>query len=225
MNLTAIAVFAGALAPIMPAGLLLLLVALFAIALVSFFRARPRAASGTFVGRHRTRDISFMAQSPIGFIGRITRSTPLPRIVPMMQDGTSPVTNFGLAVLATSTNTARSVAAGDSALTAIFGVAVGNFPFQGTNYSAEGLAPLTPAPSGVLDVLKTGFITVYCNSAQAPSASMTSPVYVWVAASSGTHVQGGFETASSTTNTILISNAYFVGPGDSTGAIELAFNL
>lgn len=161
---------------------------------------RPRKASGVFVGRRRTRDISFLAQSPVGFIGRITRSVPAPKIIPQVNDGTNPVTYFGLAVVNTASNTVRSLLSTDGALSSIAGVAVQPFPFQaqsGTNYGAQPLAALTAVPSGVLDVNRSGYQTVYCNPAQAPSATMSSPVCVWIAASSGNHVQGGFETAPS----------------------------
>jgi hypothetical protein len=168
--------------------------------LKKFFR--PRKASGEFVGRRRTRDISFLAQSPVGFIGRITRSVPAPKVFPYANDATFPVASFGLAVMATTTNTVRSVLATDGPASTIFGIGVAPFPFQqqsGTNYGATPLTPLTAAPSGLLDILKSGPMTVYCNSAQAPSATLGSAVYVWVPASTGTHVQGGFETAYSGT--------------------------
>jgi hypothetical protein len=195
--------------------------------LKKFFR--PRKASGEYVGRRRTRDISFLAQSPVGFIGRITRSVPAPKVNPYVNDTTNPVASFGLAVLATTNNTVRGVLAADTAITTIFGIAVQPFPFQqqsGTNFGAQALSTLVAAPSGLLDILKSGFMTVYCNSAQAPTASLESPVFLWIAASTGTHIQGGFETAAVEGSTIALpASVYFNGPGDSTGAIELAFNL
>lgn len=191
--------------------------------------AQRRRPSGTFLARLRTTDISFLAQSPLGFIGRLTRTVPAPKVYPYMQDATNPVASFGLAVMATSSNTVRNMLAGDTAVTSIFGVSVGSFPFQQqatANYGSASIGGVTAAPStGVLDVNKSGSQLVYCNSAQAPTATLTSPVYVWIAASTSTHIQGGFETASATTNTAgPIPNAYFNGPGDSTGAIELVFN-
>lgn len=212
--------------PCIVAGLLFLAVYL-ALHLKSQQRRRP---TGTFIGRLRTTDISFLAQSPLGFIGRLSRTVPAPKVFPYMQDGTNPVASFGLAVLATATNTVRNIIAADNgAGTAIFGISVGNFPFQQqstSNYGAASIGGLTAAPStGVIDINKSGSQIVYCNSAQAPTATLTSAVYVWAAASSGVHVQGGFETAASAGNTFgPIANAYFNGPGDSTGAIEIVFN-
>lgn len=213
-------------APCIVAGLLFLALYL----TVRYIQNGGRRMRGTFVARLRTNDISILAQSVIGFIGRVTRSVPAPKIFPYMQDGTNPVASFGLAVMATNTNTVRSVIAGDNgAGTAIFGLSTTNFPFQQqstNNYGAASIGGLTACPtSGVLDVMKSGSEIVYCNSAQAPTANLTSPVYVWAAASTSTHIQGGFETAASAGNTFgPIANAYFNGPGDATGAIELVFN-
>jgi hypothetical protein len=193
------------------------------------FRPRARKASGEFVGRRRTRDISFLAQSPVGFIGRVTRSVPAPKIFPYVNDTQNPVASFGLAVLATTNNTVRGVQASDTEITNIFGIGVQPFPFQvssGTNFGAQALSTLVSVPPGLMDVLKSGPMIVYCNSAQAPSATLGSAAFVWIAASTGTHIQGGFETAAVSGSTIALPpGVYFNGPGDSTGAIELAFNL
>jgi hypothetical protein len=190
---------------------------------------RTRKASGVFVGRRRTRDISFLAQSPVGSIGRVTRSVPAPKIFPYVNDTTNPVASFGLAVLATTNNTVRGVLASDTEITNIFGIAVQPFPFQvssGTNFGAQALSTLVSVPPGLMDVLKSGPMIVYCNSAQAPSATLGSAAFVWIAASTGTNIQGGFETAAVSGSTIALPpGVYFNGPGDSTGAIELAFNL
>jgi hypothetical protein len=163
---------------------------------------RPSAASGTFVGRRRTRDISFLAQSTSGFIGRLTRSVPAPKVTPEMNDSTNPVTSYGLAVLNTVNNTVRAVLPTDGSLASISGIGVAPFPFQassGTNYGAQSLTALTSVNAGPLDVNRSGFETVYCNSAAASTATKATPVFVWIAASTGTHIQGGFETSASAT--------------------------
>lgn len=158
---------------------------------------RPRVATGVFVGRQRYRDISFLAQSPSGIIGRLTRSVPAPKILPVVNDGTNPVPYFGLAVINTSTNTGRSVLSTDGALTAVNGFAVQPYPFQissGTNFGAQALAALVAVPPvGLVSEMFSGFMTVYCNSATAASATQATKPYVWIAASASTHVQGGLE--------------------------------
>lgn len=200
MTLTAIAVFAGALASVMPIGALLVIVCVVALALYRFAYVHGRGPSGTFVGRRRTCDVSFLGQSPSGIIGRMTRSVPAPKVVPGVNDGTNPVPYFGLAVMETAQNTVRGILASDAGAAAIAGVAAQPFPFQpssGTNYGAQPFSNLTAVPPGIVDVNRSGFQTVYCNNAQ--NATTLSPVYVWVAASTGNHVQGGFEIAASAT--------------------------
>jgi hypothetical protein len=167
-----------------------------------FFRPRRQKASGEYVGRRRTRDISFLAQSPVGSIGDLTRSVPAPKVFPQVNDSTNPIVSFGLACQNTANNTVRTVLPADGSLTSIAGIAVRPFPFQvqsATNFGAQSFSNLTAAPSGLLGILKSGPMLVYCNSAQAPSATMQSPVNVWIVASTGTHIQGGFETAASAT--------------------------
>jgi hypothetical protein len=162
---------------------------------------RPRAA-GVFVGRKRTRDISFLAQSPSGVIGAVVGMVPPASIDSFMNDLTNPVTSFGLACLGTSTNTVRSLLTTDTAITNIFGITVKPNTFQAstaTGYGAVPFSALTLAPYGAgfapLGVLKSGEITVYVNTAQAATAAINTPVYAYVGATTGTHVQGGFETA------------------------------
>ena len=294
-------------------------VAIMMVALYFFVRRHPRGTTGEFVGRHRTRDISFLAQSANGFIGRITRSTPLPRITPDMNDATNPVPFYGLAVLNTINNTVRGILATDSSQIGISGIAAGNFPFQpasATNFGAQALAALTAvAPNSVMDTLRTGFIMVYLNSAQAPDSDEgrqglrlvrgfdARPTFradsrTRLRGSDVSAIKGGGNTGNGTVsagptinaaigmngvyqvrfsdathftvvdpngkqladgqtgvaysdaglgftitaggtafvagdgfdmtvtfNTIPVPNAYFNGPGDSTGATELAFNL
>jgi hypothetical protein len=125
---------------------------------------------------------------------------PAPKIVPAINDGTNPVQYFGLAVIRTAQNTVRTILSTDGLLNAIAGIAVAPFPFQassGTNYGAQSMTALTAAPAGLIDINGSGFQTVYCNTAQVAAASQASPVCVWIAASTGTHIQGGFETAPS----------------------------
>lgn len=162
---------------------------------------RPRVAAGVFVGRRRTRDMSFLANSPFGFPGRSTRNVPAPKIVAGINDGTTPITSFGLFTVPTSSNTWRNVQPTDLA-TAIQGLAIQSFPFQpasATNYGAQAIGGLVAVPAGALDIMRSGFATLYCNPSTAASANLTSPVCVWLAASTGNHVQGGVEIAPAAT--------------------------
>jgi hypothetical protein len=161
---------------------------------------RPRKKNtGVFVGRVRTVDISFLAQSPIGFIGRMTRSVPAPRVFPEVNDAANPVASYGLAAMGTNTNTMRSLLASDAGASGIDAIIAAPFPIQQTTGGLSApLNALTAIPSGVLlDGAREGSTIVYCNSAQSQAANKKSPVFAWCAVSTGTHIQGGFETAGS----------------------------
>ncbi|MDW7227463.1 hypothetical protein SGV15_27830, partial [Klebsiella pneumoniae] len=51
------------------------------------------------------------------------------------------------------------------------------------------------------------------------------PVYMRVATPSASSPLGAFLAAADGSNTVQITNAYFNGPGDTSGNIELAFNI
>lgn len=171
--------------------------------------------------RARTHDVAFTFRMGAGFAGEINRTHPF-SVVPSRQDATNPVARYGNAVLYDGTNnSARGMVAADTGVTKIAGVLVRPFPTQ--QHSASGLfapagfGPATPPTSGIIDALEDGFILVPVVGTPTKGGA----VYVWVAASSGSHVQGGFETAASAGNTAAISNAYFTGGVDANGIAEL----
>jgi len=183
-------------------------------------------------GRAFTRDAAFTFRMGAGFPGDVNRSHPM-TIEPALNDVTNPVLAYGLACLADAAapNAVRSILATDSGITAIYGVAVRPFPIQGTAATAQPFgaagfgATQGPAAQLPIDVLKGGYIMVQLNGATA--AVKGGQVYVYVAASGGGHVQGGFEAAAGA-NLIDLdatgSRIYFNGPADATGIVELVFN-
>ena|ERR1700677_1918042 len=108
----------------------------------------------------------------------------------------------------------RTVAVGD---TAIYGVLVRPYP---TGASQDPLGTSTPPANGPCDILKSGYMTVLL-SLGSIACVKGGQVYVWVAATSGSHVQGGFEAASSG-STISYTGAYFMGPADASNNVEIA---
>lgn len=187
---------------------------------------------GASRGRRMTKDAAFTFRMGAGFAGDVNRTHPA-SIEPCLIDAANPPLFYGEAVIAdlTSTNGVRAPVAGDSGLASVFGVTVRPFPIQagsGSNFGAVALGvPGVPPASGVIDILKSGYIMV--NLAGAAAALKGSPVFVWVAASSGSHVQGGFEAAATGGSTVALDATgdryYFNGPADSNGIVELAFNL
>ena len=162
-----------------------------------------------------------------GFAGDVNRTHPA-SIEPAMNDATNPVLLPGLAcVVNTAANSVRQMAAGDTALTDIWGILVRAFPTQQATatlaYAQANYGAVAPGTVQPVDVLRSGYIMVPVVGAVTKGGA----VYVWVAASGAGHTQGGFEAAATGGSTMTLSagRAYWNGPADSTGIAELAFNV
>ncbi len=191
--------------------------------LIARAAARPK---GKFVGRRFTQDAAFTYRMGAGFPGDVTRTHPA-SIRPGLNDPTNPATAFGQSLLInTAANSWRSILASDSDISDIQGILVRPYPVQegsGSNYGAQAFGTGGPViPGQPLDVLLSGSILVQVVGAP----TLGGPVYIWVAASSGSHVLGGFEAASSgSTVTLTNPRTYFGGPPDANGVAELWFNV
>ena len=190
---------------------------------------------GRFVGRHYTRDaydpMAFQFRMGAGNIGSVNRYHPA-TIEPAPISGSVPPA-IGLAcVIDATSKLLRLVQPGDTALTDIYGVLVRPWPFQqGTTSSFSGATTFgtsnpVSAQFGVWDVLRSGYIIVPIVGTPGKGDS----VYVWIAASSGAHIQGGFEASSTGGSTIQITGndkTTFNGPPDAASppAGELCFNI
>lgn len=190
------------------------------------------AEAGTFVGRARTCDVAFPFRMGAGFLGDVTRvGAPSPTIEPSLQDATNPPNFYGCPVVINAAGTGvRQLLAADTALTAIYGIVVRPFPINqaaATNFGAAAIGGFVVPVIGAVDVLKSGYCLGYLSGTGTPVKG--GAVFVWVAASAGSHVQGGFETTATGGSTIPLStanpNIYFNGPGDSSGNVEIAYNI
>lgn len=171
--------------------------------------------------RAMTGDISYTYRMPAGFPGDVNRMHPA-SIIARLIDATTPPRLYGDPVVINGTaNSVRGLTASDTAVTRIYGIAVRPFPTQQTQGGmSASIGAATPPTSSTMDILRSGFIIVKVNSGAA-SVKADDPVFVWVAANSGAHVQGGFEQAASAGNTAAIANARFVGPCDANGITEI----
>jgi hypothetical protein len=182
------------------------------------------------VGRAITHDHAFSFRMGAGFPGEVTRSHPSGTIEANRISPTAPVLGFGLAcIFDPATASVRQAAAGDTALLDIYGIAVRFYPGQANvppsgQYGAQPFNVVVPPPlNQPLDVLRQGYILVQAFG----TPRKGDPVFLWIAASGGGHVQGGFEIAASTTNTIPVGGSkttWASGP-DANGIAELAFNI
>jgi hypothetical protein len=190
---------------------------------------KARRPAGEFVGRSRTCDNAFIYRMGAGFPGDINRVHPFDA-EPCQIDPTNPPTAYGQAVMVNPANNGvRPVIAGDSAATFIYGWTVRPYPTM----SQTSIAPLTtvnfgggtPPINGAIDVLRKGYIMLKLGGSAA--AAKGSAVFVWVAASAGSHVQGQPEAVATAGSTIALDAARssFNGPADANGNVEVAYNI
>ena len=174
--------------------------------------------------RMKTKDIAFQFRMGAGFTGDVNRTHPA-SIEPTLIDASAPPTAFGQAVLVDpTTQGVRPFTVGDTAVTLAYGVTVRPFPAQqaaATNFGAAAIGGVAPPLTGVIDVLRAGYIM----STVVGSPVKGGAVFVWCAASSGAHVQGGFETVASSGNTAALTNALYNGSPDANGNVEISFNV
>lgn len=170
-----------------------------------------------------TIDAAFTYRMGAGFAGTVNRTHPA-SIQPDAVNATNPPTAFGIPVLAdATTNTVRMFIAADASTTAIkaYGLTVRPYPFQqstsSTAYAGAALGSAAPAVGQPIDDLTDGYILASVVGTAAKGAQ----AYVWCAASTGSHVQGGLEAAASSGNTVPLTNVFFNGPADASGVAEV----
>lgn len=127
-------------------------------------------------------------------------------------------TAYGVPILIdATTGNARMFGASD---TAVYGLLARPFP---TTSSQDPLATSTPPTAGPCDVLVRGYMTVILQGSTAAAKAGT--VYLYTSTTGTAHpVVGGFEAATSS-GAIALPRAYFMGPADSNGIVEVAFNI
>jgi hypothetical protein len=203
------------------------------------FFSRKQTVRGRFVGRMRVRDVAIQFRMVAGFLGDVNRTHPA-TIEPCLISVTNPPTAYGQGVVVDAADPNRGLrplASGDSALTAIYGITVRPFPLQiassvqqfgGAQFDSS--ASSVPPTSGVIDVLRSGYIMVKLDAAGIAAQPVKGgAAFIWVAATAGNHTQNQFESTATGGSTVALSGAgsigTFQGPSDANGVVELAFNI
>jgi hypothetical protein len=163
---------------------------------------------------------AYTFRMPAGFAGDLQRAE-VATIETQLIDSATPPTAFGVAVkLVAGKIQPINLAADTAAL--VYGINLRPYPIQGNG--TDPLGTSTPPTSGVVDVLKRGYVDVALGGTAAAAKGGT--VYVRVAAAAAGKPLGGFEAAADGTNTIALpANTYFTGPADAYGITEIAFNI
>jgi len=161
---------------------------------------------------------AFTTRAPAGFPGAITRSDSL-TVEQEVIDSTNPPTAFGQAVKIVS-GKMQALQAGDAG-TVVGGFLVRPYPAQS---SSTALGAATPPTSGIGDRMRRGFIAV---KLALGTAAKGGQVYV-VTTAGGTVVLGDIVTSASPAGggtAVAITGAFFSGPADSGGVVEIEFNI
>lgn len=177
-----------------------------------------------------TRDVAYTYRMGAGFPGDVNRTHPA-SIEPVLIDASAPPTIYGQAVVIDPTTQGiRPITTGDqSDATPLraYGALVRPYPSQavaGSSNAQQGLGSALPPVSGVADVLRLGYMAVQLNVGS-PAPVKDAVVYVWATATNGAHIQGGYETAYSSTHTVELRNARWQGGMDANSVAEIIFDL
>ena len=179
--------------------------------------------------RCKTRDVAFTFRMGAGFAGEVNRTHPVDILAELI-DAAAPPTAYGQAVLVAAANAGvRPFTTGDASQ-AGYGVTVRPFPTQQASSATLGapatIGAATPPTTGIIDVMRRGYIMVSLPSIGTQAAPVKgSAVYVRVAAVATTHTPGDFESAADGGNNVLLTNATFNGAPDANGVVEIAFNI
>ena len=170
---------------------------------------------------------SFLYRMPAGVPGTVTRlehST----IEAQSYDPALPFAAYGVPMKTGANGKMQPIAAGDTAAL-VTGFLVRPYPTTGGAPAGSPLAATygggVPAPSGICNRMRRGYMMVQLNGAAA--AVKDGPVYIRVGAGTTPKPIGGIEAAADATpaNTVELLNAVFTGPADASGNCEIAYNI
>lgn len=162
--------------------------------------------------------VAFLTRAPAGFPGSVSRSDSL-TMQQEIPDASLPPTAYGSFVKMVS-GKILPLASGDAA-TVIYGLLARPYPQQSTT---NGLGVATPPTSGILDVMKRGYMSV---KLVLGTAAKGGQVYV-VTTAGGTVVVGDIVTAASPAGggtAVAAAGCFFMGPADAGGVSEVAYNI
>lgn len=161
----------------------------------------------------------FTFRMPAGIPGGVNR-VEVATVEAQQLDTTLFPTAYGVPVaLDATSHNVRAIKAADTTAS-VYGFYVRPFPTSGNG--TDGLGTSTPPVSGIVNILKRGYMTIKLNGTTAAAKNGT----VYVRTVTGTFtVIGGVEAAADGSNTFVLTGAYFTGPGDASGNVEVAFNI
>lgn len=173
---------------------------------------------------------AFVYRMPNGIPGNVNRMEAA-TIEAGLQENGYPFTAFGVMAKLVA-GIYRPLASGDTPASVIQGFLVRPYPVQaaqGSSAASQLLGAGTPPTDGPVNILKRGYMTVKvtANGGTALAAIAKGDAVYICNTTSGARVVGDIEAGSSSsggTNAAL-SNAFFMGPADTDGNCEIAYNI
>lgn len=163
--------------------------------------------------------VAYVTRVPAGFVGQISRFDSI-TTQPEVVDSSTPPTAFGSVVKLVS-GKVQPVASGDAG-SVTYGILVNPYPHQSTT-NALGTAA-TPPTSGLVTVMRRGYISM---KLVVGTAAKNGQVYV-VTTAGGSVAVGDIVTSTSPAGGgtgVAVTGAFFMGPADANGVVEVAFNI
>jgi hypothetical protein len=190
--------------------------------MAGFAAAAAALLMGPRPGRSFTKDVAFGFRMAVGFPGDVNRTHPF-SILPGLISATQAVRRYGDPCLYDAANGYRGIVAGDQSNATAVAIASAIVRAYPTQQSSGGMSAsigaATPPTAGVADFLREGYMMAQLPAGQTVIKGQA--VWIWAVATSGAHIQGGFESLASAGNTVPVSNARFTGPPDATGVVEI----
>jgi hypothetical protein len=171
--------------------------------------------------------VAFVFRMNAGIPGEVSRFQTLgTTITPELQNAATPVLEYGVPVILNNSGV-RPLIATDTTADSEAGFLVRPFPGGDRTVAfPSGSVPFgsgTPPATGLVDLLRRGFMTVrMCGAA---AAQRNAPVWVWTAVSGGANVQGRVTATDPTTSGFKLNRAFFRGPADAQGNTEIGYNI
>lgn len=163
-------------------------------------------------------DNTFLYRMPAGIAGAISRPQDL-TVEPQTLDSAKAFAAYGLAGKF-SAGKFVPIEADDTAAVVV-GIYVRPYP---TASQPDKVRQIGTGFNFAGDCMKRGYVIVNLG-VDASSVALGGAVYMRVATPTASSPLGAFLAAADGANTVQITNAFFNGPGDANGNIELAFNI
>jgi hypothetical protein len=166
-----------------------------------------------------------MAAGIPGDVGRREHCT----IEPVIMNTATPPTAYGQPVKLVS-GQLEPIATGDTLASVIYGFLVRPYPTNGSQQSVPLGTAVSPNPYDIGNVLKRGYMSALVTSggATAPtSIAKGAAVYICTTTGGGRtagDIEAGSNGSGGGANSVL-STAYFMGPADSAGNVEIGWNI